>query len=143
MRGKERVRAVEKVKIVARYLDGRMIKGFTQDFAPNKPGFHIFSTDAANLKEGTEILLRDLKAVFFVRDFDGKPNYDDRKQYTQGERPSGRIVEVTFIDGEVIVGSTLGYDPKRPGFFIFPADPASNNARVFALSKGVRLVRYL
>jgi hypothetical protein len=134
---------MEKVKIVVRYLDGRMIKGFTQDFAPNKPGFHIFPTEAANPMESKEILLRDLKAVFFVRDYGGKPDYDERKQYTPGERPSGRIVEITFTDGEVMVGSTLGYDPKRPGFFVFPADPKSNNARVFALSKAVRLVRYL
>ena len=120
-----------------------MIKGLTQDFAPNKPGFHIFPTETVNPKESLEILLRDLKAVFFVRDFDGRPDYDDRKQYTPGERPSGRVVEVTFIDGEIIVGSTLGYDAKRPGFFVFPADPKSNNDRVFALSKAVRLVRYL
>jgi hypothetical protein len=134
---------VEKVKIVARYLDGRMIKGFTQDFAPNKPGFHIFPTETDNPREGQEILLRDLKAVFFVRDFGGRADYDDRKEYTPGERPSGRVVEVTFIDGEILVGSTLGYDPKRSGFFVFPADPKSNNTRVFALSKAVRLVRYL
>jgi hypothetical protein len=134
---------MEQVKIVARYLDGRMVKGFTQDFAPNKPGFHIFPTEAANPRESKEILLRDLKAVFFVRDFAGRPDYDERKRYTSEERPSGRIVEVTFSDGEVMVGSTLGYDPKRPGFFVFPADPHSNNARVFALSKAVRLVRYL
>jgi len=134
---------MEKVKIVARYLNGRMIKGFTQDFAPNKPGFHIFPSEAVNPMESKEILLRDLKAVFFVRDFAGRPDYDERKIYSSEERPSGRIVEVTFNDGEVLVGSTLGYDPKRPGFFVFPADPNSNNARVFALSKAVRLVRYL
>ena len=134
---------MEKVKIVARYLDGRMIKGFTQDFAPNKPSFHIFPTEAANPMENKEILLRDLKAVFFVRDFAGKADYDDQKRYSPGEHPSGRIVEITFTDGEVMVGSTLGYDPKRPGFFVFPADPNSNNSRVFALSKAVRMVRYL
>jgi hypothetical protein len=78
-----------------------------------------------------------------VRDFGGRADYDERKKYASEERPSGRIVEVTFNDGEVLVGSTLGYDPKRPGFFVFPADPKSNNARVFALSKAVRLVRYL
>ena len=132
---------MEKVKIVARYLDGKMIKGFTQDFSPNKPGFHIFSLDAPN--ESVEILLKELKAVFFVRDFAGRPEYDERKHFTPEERPSGRIVEVTFVDGEVMVGSTVAYDPKRPGFFIFPADPQGNNARVFALSKAVRTVRYL
>jgi hypothetical protein len=141
--GKGQVSAMEKVKIIARYLNGRMIKGFTQDFAPTKPGFHIFPTEAVNPMENKEILLRDLKAVFFVRDFGGRADYDERKKYASEERPSGRIVEVTFNDGEVLVGSTLGYDPKRPGFFVFPADPKSNNARVFALSKAVRLVRYL
>ena len=40
------------------------------------------------------------------------------------------------IDGEVLVGSTLGYDPKRQGFFIFPADPKSNNVRVYIVSSG-------
>lgn len=132
---------MEKVKIVARYLNGKMIKGFTQDFSPNKPGFHIFPLDAPN--ESRAILLNELKAVFFVRDFSGKPEYDERKRFTPEERPSGRIVEVTFSDGEVIVGSTVAYDPKRPGFFIFPADPQGNNARVYALSKAVRTVRYL
>ena len=132
---------MEKVKIIARYLDGKMIKGFTQDFSPNKPAFHIFPLDAPN--ESVEILLKELKAIFFVRDFAGRPEYDERKHFTPEDRPSGRIVEVTFIDGEVMVGATVAYDPKRPGFFIFPADPQGNNARVFALSKAVRTVRYL
>ena len=134
---------MEKVRIVARYLDGRMVKGFTQNFAPNKPSFHIFPSEAADPKETVEIFLRELKAVFFVRDFAGRPDYNERKAYSSGERPSGRVVEVTFSDGEVLVGSTLGYDPKKPGFFLFPADPQSNNARVFVISRAVRVVRYL
>ncbi len=134
---------MEKAKIVARYLDGTMVKGFTQDFAPNKPDFHLFSHEGSTPKESVEILLRDLKAIFFVRDFAGKPDYEERKHFNPEERPSGRIVEVTFIDGEIIVGSTVAYDPKRTGFFIFPADPRGNNARVFVLSKAVRTVRYL
>ena len=134
---------MEKVKIVARYLDGEMVKGYTQDFAPNKPAFHIFPQDSSTPLGSVEILLKDLKAIFFVRDFAGRPDYQEHKKYAKGERFPGRVVEVTFNDGEVLVGSTMGYDPKRPGFFIFPVDPQSNNARVFALSKAVRLVRYL
>ncbi|NWF53190.1 MAG: hypothetical protein HXY45_00175 [Syntrophaceae bacterium] len=134
---------MEKVKIVCRYLNGKIIKGFTQDFSPTKPSFHVFPTQTGNPNESLTVYLRELKAIFFVRDFMGRPDYDERKHYDPNEHPSGRIVEVTFTDGETLVGSTLGYDPKRPGFFIFPADPQSNNARVFALSKAVRLVRYL
>jgi len=134
---------MEKVKIVCRYLNGKIVKGYTQDFFPNKPSFHIFPTETSNPMATVEGFLRDLTAIFFVRDFTGRPDYDERKHFVPSERPSGRIVEVTFTDGETLVGSTLGYDPKRSGFFIFPADPQSNNARVYALSKAVRLVRYL
>jgi hypothetical protein len=133
---------MEKVKIVARYLDGKMVKGFTQDFHPNKTSFHMFPHESSSTQESVEVFLKDLKAVFFVRDFAGKPDYDERKNFAVGEKPSGRVVEVRFTDGEVLVGATLGYDPNRPGFFIFPADPQSNNARVFVVTKSAR-VRYV
>lgn len=49
---------------------------------------------------------------------------------------------MTFKDGEVLVGTTLGYDPHRSGFFIFPVDPQGNNLRVFAVVKSVAKVRF-
>ena len=52
---------MEKVKIVCRYLDGKIIKGYTQDFFPNKPSFHIFSRDTSNPKESVEVFLSELK----------------------------------------------------------------------------------
>ena len=78
-----------------------------------------------------------------VGDFAGCPLYKERKKYVEGEKPSGQKVEVTFIDGEVLVGSTLGYDAKRQGFFIFLADPKSNNIRVYAVCSAVEKARYL
>lgn len=133
---------MEKVKVVLRFYDGKLIKGFTQDFFPNKERFHLIPVD--NPSGGAiEVYIKDLKAIFMVRDFIGHPLYEERKKYTEGEKPSGKKVEVTFIDGEVLVGSTLGYDPKRQGFFIFPADPESNNIRVYVVSSVVEKVRYL
>jgi len=133
---------VEPVKVVARYIDGRRVKGFSQDFFPNKDRFHIYSA-AKPASDATEVLTKDLKAVFFVRDFAGNPIYDERKGYKEGEKPSGRKIEVTFRDGEVLIGTTLGYDPSRPGFFLFPADSKSNNIRIYAISTAVKKVRYL
>ena len=133
---------MEKVKVVVRYSDGRLIKGFTQDFFPHKERFHLIPAD--NPSGGAiEVYMNDLKAIFMVRDFIGDSLYKERKKYIEGEKASGRKVEVTFIDGEVSVGSTLGYDPKRQGFFIFPADPKSNNIRVYVVSSAVEKVRYL
>ena len=88
-------------------------------------------------------MVKELKALFFVQDFGGNAQYNERKNYEDEEKPQGRKVEVTFTDGEVLVGSTMGYDPNRPGFFLFPADPKSNNRRIFAVSSAVKAVRYL
>ena len=133
---------VERVKVVARYSDGRLIKGFTQDFFPTKERFHLTAAD--NPSGGPiEVSINDLKAIFMVRDFIGDPLYKERKKYPEEEKPSGRKVEVTFKDGEVLVGSTLGYDPKGQGFFIFSADPKSNSIRVYVVISAVEKVRYL
>jgi len=133
---------VERLQIVARYRDGKIMKGFTNDFFPNKDRFHLFPHDNPS-GSGIEVVLSRLKAVFIVRDFIGDPHYNERKKYMEGEKVSGVKVEVTFEDGEVLVGSTLGYDPKRQGFFLFPADPQSNNIRIFVVSSHLKNVRYL
>lgn len=133
---------MEPVKVVARYVNGKRVKGFSQDFFPNKDRFRVYPA-AKPSGEAVEVLVKELKAVFFVQDFAGNSLYHERKKYLEGEKPSGRKVEVTFMDGEVLVGTTLGYDPSRPGFFLFPADPKSNNIRVFVVSTSVKKVRYL
>src|SRR6185295_7819628 len=50
-------------KVVARYADGRLVKGYTFDFAPANPRFHVFSHPAAS-GPSTQVLVRELKAVF-------------------------------------------------------------------------------
>jgi hypothetical protein len=91
-----------------------------------------------------QVIVKRLKAIFIVRDFIGNSKYDERKKYVEGENPPGVKLEVTFTDGEVMVGSaSLGYDPKRQGNFITPADPNSNNIRVFVVSSAVKSVRQL
>ncbi len=135
---------MEPIKVVARYANGKIVKGFTQDFLPNKDRFHLHPA-SKGVPEGApiEVFIKDLKALFFVRDFAGNAQHVERKKYVEGEHPQGRKVEVTFADGEIMVGSTLGYDPNRPGFFIFPADPKCNNIRVFAVTTAVKKVRQL
>ena len=132
----------QKAKVIVRYSCGRLIKGFTEDFSPPKKFFHLTSLDSPSGKP-IEVSMEDLKAIFMVQDFVGSSLYKERKDYVEGEKPCGRKVEVTFVDGEVLAGSTLGYDPKRQGFFMFPADPKSNNMRVYVVSSFVKKVRFL
>jgi len=132
---------MEKVKVVVRYSCGRLIKGFTQDFSPANKLFHPTPADNPS-GEPIEVSIEDLKAIFMVGDFEGRPLYKERKKYVEGEKPSGQKVEVTFIDGEVLVGSTLGYDPKRQGFFISPAD-SNHSMHQIAYKSGFRWCRAL
>ena len=134
---------MEPSKIVVRFSNGKVLKGYTQNFFPNKPAFHFRPSDPDKSAEALEIRLGELKAVFFVRDFVGDKGYKERKSPAPGEKPQGRLIEVTFKDGEVMVGSTTGYDPARSGFFLFPLDPKSNNVKVYILSNCVSRVRYL
>jgi len=130
-------------KIVVRYRDRRTLKGITQNFFPNKPVFHVNRLGGSGPGDLVEVRLDELKAVFFVRDFTGNAKHVERKILAPGERPQGRLMEVTCKDGEVIVGTTTGYDPKRSGFFLFPVDPSSNNMRVFLVTSAVRSTRFL
>jgi hypothetical protein len=134
---------MEPVRVIMRYADGRLMKGYTNDFFPNKPLCHLLSVESQPTDKGVEVYLKDLKAVFFVKDFTGKQAYKEKKDFAEGQQPSGRKVEVTFKDGEVLVGSTLGYDPNRLGFFVIPVDTQSNNLRVFVVQAAVSKFRFL
>ncbi len=134
---------MEPAKVVVRYVDGRIVKGYTKDFLPTNPSFHVHPFELGTSRDAVEILVRHLKAVFFVREFSGDPNYQERIGFFEGAKIIGRILQVTFKDGELIVGSSLSYDPERPGFFLSPADPKGNNLGVFVVSQAVSKVRYL
>jgi Family of unknown function (DUF6982)/PilZ domain len=128
-------------KIVVRHADGKILKGYTQDFHPSRPQFSLWPSINATPKERTVVPVRQLKAVFFVRDFNGDPNYQERKSFAV--RGQGRRVEVTFTDAETILGTTLSYRPDSQGFFVSPADPSGNNTRIYVVSKAVGHVRFL
>jgi Family of unknown function (DUF6982) len=134
---------MEPTKVVVRYANGTVARGFMQNFSPNRDFFYLSPADNSS-RQPLQVSLRRLKAVFVVRDFQGNPQFEERNFYMEGETPPGLKLEVTFADGEVIVGSTLlNYDPKRQGNFIIPADPNSNNIRVFVVSSAVKSVRQL
>jgi hypothetical protein len=126
-------------KVIARFIDGRMVAGYTNDFHPSKQQLHLFPNPRQG--ESTFIPLAKLKALFFVREFAGDPTLVERKDFV--DAPQGRKVEVTFHDNEVMVGSTLGYRGEGNGFFLHPADGRSNNLRVFVTASGLRRMRFL
>ncbi len=135
---------LEPVKVVIRYADGRLIKGYANRSYPDKGLFHVLQVDSARQEAEVEVSVKELKAVFFVKDLSGNPAYREKKHFTDLQHPSGRKVEVTFMDdNELLVGSTEDYDPQRTGFFVTPADPQSNNLTVFVVASSMSKFRYI
>jgi hypothetical protein len=126
-------------RVVARFADGRMLKGTTQDFAPAKDAFHVIGSEGG--ARPVKVAVADLKAVFFVKSLVGNPAYIEVKEF--GRPAQGRRVQVIFKDGETIVGSAQSYQPDRTGFFLIPADPKSNNERIFVVARAVDKVSFL
>jgi hypothetical protein len=126
-------------KVIARFRDGHLVRGYTADFHPSKPQLHL-SAEPASM-DTLFLQLSQLKALFFVRDFAGDQTRVDRQEF--GAAPQGRKVAVTFHDGETLLGTTLGYRGEGQGFFVHPADPRSNNLRIFVAPGSTQQVRFL
>jgi hypothetical protein len=128
-------------KIVARFVDGGLVKGSTNDFNPGKDSFHVLPVGPG--QKPVMVFMRDLKAVFFVRDLVGNPHHRELKAFDATKKFVGRKASVAFKDGEVLVGTTENYQPGRPGFFLIPVDPTANNQRCYIPMTAVRKVDIL
>jgi hypothetical protein len=143
-RGRSKIREISgedglmRNTVVAHFSGGALLKGVTNNFFPNKERFHLTDKDTGEIHE---IALAGLKALFFVKAFDGDPAYCER---TDVERTGlGKKIEVVFNDGETLVGYSQGFDPHRSGFFVFPADPQSNNDRIFVVTASTASARFI
>lgn len=116
-------------KIVVHEKSGNVLKGTTADFFPKRSLFHL-SVGGIHGEEMKKIVVDHLKAVFFVRDFSGDKDYKETK-VSDALPGSGKKIQVVFKDGESLSGYTHAINMEQPGFFLVPADPKSNNERIF------------
>jgi hypothetical protein len=125
-------------QIIVRFAEGKILKGTTVDLFPNKTVFHLKEKESGVTQE---INVSLLKAIYFVKYFDGDPNYQEK---VDGERANlGRKIKVEFNDGETLLGYTQGYTPNRDIFIVFPVDADSNNEKVFVVTKSTRQVSFI
>jgi len=127
--------------VVARFVDGRRIKGVTHDFAANKPDFHVFERGDES-KKPQPVSIQELKAVFFVKTYEGDKGHLEYKLFDRANVQARKIF-VRFNDGEFMVGFTMGYTPDKQGFFLAPADPDSNNSRIYIVNDAVDHIQWL
>jgi len=117
-----------KNQVVARYIDGRVVKGISHDINPKRPYCHIRTVENGTVT----VKLSDLKALFFVKDLVGDATRQEGGTLEPNDlRARGaRHIEVEFADGERVMGLTVRYPPVGPFFFVLPVDVQSNNVRI-------------
>jgi hypothetical protein len=117
-----------------------VLKGYNTKFAPAKGHVHIWTTPGGPDTARVTVPLDHLKALFFVYDLAGDPTHVVRDGADATE--PGRRIDVTFLDGETLAGTTLNYSSKAVGFFVAPVESRGNNLQVFAIAKAVRHVAF-
>jgi hypothetical protein len=123
-------------KVAAHFVDGRILKGFALDFRRSRPTFLLRLRDVADPGETISIRLDDLKALFFVKEFEGDPNYR-APEGTDRTSLLEQRVRVRFHDGEVLRGTSPSRDLGGTGFFLIPMDPRGNNRRIYIVTANV------
>jgi len=113
-------------KVVVRLIDGNLIKGVTTDFFPGKDVFHVSVANAPAGTKPVEINIRNMKAVFFVKDLTGNPQHVKQNEFDPKHPPVGRRI-----------------NPERSGFFVVPADADSNNDRCYVITAATQDISFI
>lgn len=123
-------------KVIAHFREGTLLKGTTRNFNPARPTLRMKTEDGKR----REVNVRELKALFFVREFRGNPSYRERKGFFKPPNEANKVL-VEFVDGEVIFGYSNSHSQRGLGFFLVPGDPDSNNIKVFVVRASTRRVK--
>jgi hypothetical protein len=122
-------------KMVVRTRDGEVIPGFA-----NPDG--INNTLKIITQQGKEqtFSIDKLKAIFFVKDFQGNPEYDEIKFLSKQAISSMIWARVEFFDGEVLEGKIPNNMEllSSPGFYLSPSDQDTNNKRVYVVKSALK-----
>ena len=138
----------ESLRVVARFRDGMLVKGYldcpsvnfeslfqASEFTPRE-SIGIQPLESGN---GVSVRMDDLKALFFVKSFEGNKEYPEVKFFDKTPPNRGLWVRVQFFDNESIEGTvenSLRYIVE-PAFFMKPPDPQSNNEILYVIKSSL------
>jgi len=128
-------------QVVGKYRDGRLIRGYTNDFSPRTPYLHISPSPYA---EGSQFVsLINLDALFFGRDTRRTSADDVDPGAPDVVAAEGRKVAVPLPNGTEMIGAARSYSRTSSGFFVESLEEGSGTLRVFVTAGGVRSIRFV
>ncbi|PIX86683.1 MAG: hypothetical protein COZ32_02060 [Nitrospirae bacterium CG_4_10_14_3_um_filter_53_41] len=129
--------------VVVHYKSGDIKKGYTRNFAFFRNTFDLTEVDSKTQEElqATQVQVEDLKAVFFVKNLDGNPDYHSQPDSVPERHGFGDRVEITFMDNETMIGYTPRYRENNNGFILYPADSKINNDIVAVIRSAAQIIK--
>lgn len=136
----------ENNKIVARFKDGKVAKGYLRDFSI---GADTIVLELSTTQQELKVPVEELKAIYYVKTFEGSRKYIEKKAFGI-RKHAGRKAYIKFNDKESLVGFIEGEVPwdkgfslaklgdKAKGFFLAPVDGDSNNIKVFVVGSAIQ-----
>jgi uncharacterized protein DUF6982 len=139
------------LKVVARGRSGDMVKGYLEsvtdldkfrDTSLNAYEIRICPADSSTT---SALKVDTLKAVFFVKSFDGNSDYREAQYFTEAPIYPGIWVRVRFFDQEVMEGimenSIRSF--MEPGLLITLPDAESNNEAAYVIKSALHELQIL
>lgn len=125
-------------RAVVKYVDGTILKGHAAALFRFSRVIELVPLDA---EEPIQIPVKEIKAVFFVRTFQGRRfSLVKSRERTDGR---GRRARIVFTDGEKIDGFVLGYNPHEPLIEMVPTRVDSNNELIYCNRAAVERIEWL
>ncbi len=139
----ERMQRRERQKLIVRTKAGDVYYGMCFALNKNAAGFHLDLQDKnGRPKNRTRHIPFDtLKAVYYVRSFDGRFNPEERHEMVVSRQES---VAVIFEDEDVLRGRPMHASwHEEPRFFVIPEEQDSNNVMVLVERSAVKSIQDL
>ncbi|HBF43117.1 MAG TPA: hypothetical protein DDW42_05700 [Desulfobacteraceae bacterium] len=125
-------------KVVIHLLDGNTIKGTAQSPSLSDEIITVHTVD----NEFKKIKADKVKAVYFVKDWEGNPEYSEKTTVPSEKETYSNVIQLEFKDGEIIE-ARIQYLPPTKGFYIIPPDANSNNKRIYVRRSALKEIKII
>ncbi|MGH9657562.1 MAG: DUF6982 domain-containing protein [Bryobacteraceae bacterium] len=129
-------------KVLIRRFERESLTGYVSPQGYQQPsGVELMSTEGAV----TVVPYQEIKAVCFVRDFEGAQSDSGRKVFLTRPKMDGVWIRMQLRDGEILEGVMPNdlLQVSSLGFTVSPPDPNSNHQKLFVPRAALAVVHVL
>jgi hypothetical protein len=138
--GARSITSAEWNRVVARYADGRLLRGFCRDFLPSSGAVEVWALPDAPQQARIKIPVHFLEALEFLDE--PADNSARTGALALEEIRSGRLI-ITLHDGTLLMGALESHQ-SEVGFFLAPLEPPNQAVRrTFVFAHAVKRAEWL